>query len=70
MPVMDGFKATEEILKLNPNDRIIAQTAYAMSSDRQKCFESGFCDYISKPIKKDELLSMLLKWQNDTIKAS
>ena len=65
MPVMDGYKATAEILKLDPNAKIIAQTAYAMSSDRQKCFESGFCDYISKPINKEEILSMLLKWQKN-----
>ncbi|MFQ3580032.1 MAG: ATP-binding protein, partial [Bacteroidales bacterium] len=62
MPVKNGFEATREILKLNPNAKIIAQTAYAMAEDKIKCIEFGFCDYISKPIIKEELISKILKW--------
>lgn len=61
MPGMDGYQAATEIWKINPKAKIIAQTAYAMSSDLQKCLDFGFSDYISKPIKKEELLSVLLK---------
>ncbi|WP_368981284.1 hypothetical protein [Pseudomonas poae] len=38
---------------------IIAQTAYAMAEDRVKTLESGFSEYISKPIKKEKLLELL-----------
>lgn len=63
MPKMSGFQAALEIWKINPKAKIIAQTAYAMSSDYQKCKDFGFCDYISKPIKTEELLSLLFKWK-------
>lgn len=62
MPVLDGFKAAKEILEYKPDARIIAQTAYAMSGDREKCIKSGFVDYISKPIQKDQLLDLIVRW--------
>ncbi|OFX17774.1 MAG: hypothetical protein A2033_02295 [Bacteroidetes bacterium GWA2_31_9] len=49
MPEMDGYDATKAIRQFNPNVIIIAQTAYAFSSDREKAFEVGCDDYISKP---------------------
>tara|TARA_R100000027_G_scaffold65887_2_gene60952 strand:- start:4967 stop:9358 length:4392 start_codon:yes stop_codon:yes gene_type:complete len=50
MPVMGGELATKEILSINPDAKIIAQTAYAMADDEKKYLQMGFTDYISKPI--------------------
>jgi CheY-like chemotaxis protein len=41
---------------------IIAMTAASMKGDREKCFEAGMTDYISKPIKKEVLYSVIKKW--------
>jgi len=62
LPVMDGQQAADEIRKINKNIVIIAQTAYAMSDDRQKYLSSGFDDYISKPINPNGLLEMIDKY--------
>ena len=59
MPVMDGYEATLAIKKTHPNIPIIAQTAYALSGDNQKAIEAGCDDYVSKPIKKEELLKKI-----------
>ncbi len=61
MPQMNGYEATREIRKFNKNVVIIAQTAYAMASDRQKAIEAGCNDYISKPINREELVTMIEK---------
>lgn len=50
MPVMDGYEAMHEIKKLRPELKIVAQTAHAMSGDRDRIISSGFEDYIPKPI--------------------
>ena len=62
LPVMDGQQAADEIRKINKNIIIIAQTAYAMSDDRQKYLSSGFDDYISKPINPKGLLDLIGKY--------
>lgn len=63
MPVMDGYEATKALKKLKPNLPIIAQTAYAIAGDREKIIEAGCDDYISKPIKKKDLLEIVRKYQ-------
>ena len=59
MLVMDGYTATKEIKKFRPELPIIAQTAYAIAGDREKTFEAGCDDYISKPIKKEKLMEKI-----------
>ncbi|MCX6568099.1 MAG: PAS domain S-box protein [Candidatus Aminicenantes bacterium] len=67
MPVMDGFEATRAIRSgaakvPNPRIPIIAMTAHAMKSDRERCLEEGMDDYISKPIAPQALAEALEKW--------
>ena len=59
MPEMDGYTATQEIRKFNQNIIIIAQTAYALSDDRDKAIDAGCNGYISKPVEMRELLNLL-----------
>ena len=59
LPMMNGREAMETIKKERPELPIIAQTAFAMSGDKEKYLESGFDDYISKPIQMQELISKL-----------
>ena len=59
MPKMDGYQATKEIRKFNKNVIIFAQTAFALTGDKDKALEAGCNNYISKPIGKDELLKLI-----------
>jgi PAS domain S-box-containing protein len=60
MPDMDGIEAAKRIRKRwRDGPRIIAITAYALEGDRDKCISAGMDDYISKPVKMDELRSKL-----------
>ncbi|MCF8221973.1 MAG: response regulator [Bacteroidales bacterium] len=61
MPEMDGYEATKQIREFNNEVIIIAQTAYGLTGDRQKAIDAGCNDYISKPIKKNELHSLIIK---------
>jgi CheY-like chemotaxis protein len=67
MPVMNGFEATAMIRDadskvLNHAVPIIAMTANAMAKDREECIEAGMDDYLAKPVKKDEIATILQKW--------
>jgi len=62
MPEMDGFDATLQIRKFNKKVIIIAQTAYALSGDREKTLATGCNDYISKPIQKDQFIQLIQKY--------
>ncbi len=63
MPEIDGLDATRTIrLQTGPRPVIIAMTANAMQGDREMCIQAGMDDYISKPIKLEELLKLLEKW--------
>jgi len=56
---MDGFEATRQIRRFNKDVIIIAQTAYTLTGDKEKALEAGCNDYISKPIKREQLLGLI-----------
>lgn len=63
MPQMDGLEATRRIRTDNTaHPFIIAMTANALQQDREKCFEAGMDDYLSKPVILDDLVVLLQKW--------
>ena len=67
MPEMDGIEATRLIREVEekegmPRCPIVALTANAMPADREKCLKAGMDDFLSKPIKKAQLISSVHKW--------
>jgi PAS domain S-box-containing protein len=66
MPEMDGFEATRAIRDLEQGTGrhcpIVALTANAMPSDRQRCLAAGMDDFVSKPFRKQELQRVLARW--------
>ena len=66
MPEMDGLTATSRIIEKWPPEelpKIIAMTAYAMQGDREKCLRAGMNDYVSKPIRIEELVRALSQYK-------
>jgi CheY-like chemotaxis protein len=70
MPEMDGYEASRMIRQAEKGAshswkapvHIVAMTANAMTGDREKCLAAGMDDYLSKPVRKTELRSALMKW--------
>lgn len=64
MPVMDGHAAVKAIRRepCFADLPVIAMTAHALEGDREKCFESGMNDYVSKPFDDKDLFGVLVKW--------
>ncbi|SPE36508.1 putative Histidine kinase [Candidatus Sulfopaludibacter sp. SbA3] len=65
MPEMDGYTAAREIRRLQSDDKrvaIVAMTADALAGAREHCLAAGMDDYISKPVKFDDLCQTLRKW--------
>ena len=61
---MNGYEATTEIRKTNPNTIIIAITAGIITGEKEKCLEIGMNDFIIKPIDKILFETTLIKWIN------
>jgi CheY-like chemotaxis protein len=67
MPEMDGYEAARRIRatwakREADRPRIVAMTGNAMLGDRERCLEAGMDDYISKPVRVEELKAALEKW--------
>ncbi|GAB6057681.1 response regulator [Desulfonatronum parangueonense] len=65
MPKLDGFEATRRIRALESGSRrtpIVAMTAHAMATDKEKCLAAGMDDYLAKPVKTDDLYRVLEKY--------
>jgi len=62
LPVMNGYEATRMIREFNSGVFILAQTAFALSGDKEKAIETGCNDYIAKPIKRAELQGLIQKY--------
>jgi signal transduction histidine kinase/DNA-binding response OmpR family regulator len=64
MPVADGFEATRQIRKAERGRRvpIIAMTALSMSGDRERCIAAGMDEYLSKPIRPEELKALVERY--------
>jgi signal transduction histidine kinase/CheY-like chemotaxis protein len=64
MPEMDGLETTREIRRIPgcKNLPIVAVTAKAMKGDRERCIEAGAWDYLSKPVDREQLLTVLKAW--------
>jgi CheY-like chemotaxis protein len=66
MPEMDGLESTRRIrqeFEINQQPRIIAMTANALRGDRESCLRAGMDDYISKPIRIEDLVTVLNRCQ-------
>jgi len=62
MPEMNGYEATQILKQRYPELPVVAQTAFAMSDDREKALDAGCDDYLAKPIKSKDLLSIAEKY--------
>ncbi|MBM4204486.1 MAG: response regulator [Gammaproteobacteria bacterium] len=67
MPVTDGFAATRAI---RGDERwldvpIIAMTANALAGDRERCIEAGMNDYVAKPVRMHDVVSVLIAWTRE-----
>ena len=85
MPIMDGYQATTMIRNVEVKTRkmragnhlvgkdrapIIAMTAHATKGDKEKCLQAGMDDYITKPLRRKELLKIVNKWIKSAVKVN
>ncbi len=64
LPDINGLELTKIIKSMNENVKVIAQTAYALSGDRESVIAAGCSGYISKPVNRDELLNLIIAYSN------
>jgi PAS domain S-box-containing protein len=65
MPIMDGYDTSRRIRSLKDHNHqiiIVAMTANAMKEDRIRCLDAGMDDYLSKPVRKEELAAKIAHW--------
>jgi two-component system, sensor histidine kinase and response regulator len=67
MPEVDGYEATRRIRGSEHGRHvpIIAMTAHSMPGDRERCLAAGMDDYISKPVRPEQLQSVMKRWLSD-----
>jgi CheY-like chemotaxis protein len=68
MPDMDGLQTTSEIRRRRwerSEVPIVALTAHAMKGDRERCIAAGMDDYLSKPIRPEELVEVVTRWTQE-----
>ena len=73
MPILDGFEAARQICQkwdIHRRPRLIAMTGNAMQGDREKCLAAGMDDYISKPVRLNELEAVLIRWGKPSLPAA
>ncbi|MBN1158280.1 MAG: response regulator [Bacteroidales bacterium] len=64
MPVLNGYDATRQIKRFRPEVPVIAVTAFTKDDDRAFALNAGCDDYLSKPLRKDELLTLINKYRH------
>jgi CheY-like chemotaxis protein/anti-sigma regulatory factor (Ser/Thr protein kinase) len=64
MPRMDGYQATKELRSKGYTVPIVALTAHAMNEEKERAAQSGFTEFLSKPVQRDELLDLLKRFVN------
>ncbi len=64
MPIMNGIEALKKIMEIDHKAKIVMQSAYAMSDEKEVCFASGAKDYLVKPLSKNDLTATVEKWLN------
>jgi CheY-like chemotaxis protein len=64
MPRLDGYETTERIRRQWPDEHlpVIAVTAGAMAGDRERCLAAGMNDYLTKPLREQDLVALLHRW--------
>lgn len=62
MPVMDGFEATKKIRNINKDLPVVAVTAFAISEEKERAEETGFTDYLTKPVNREKLVQTIHKY--------
>ncbi len=67
MPILDGYETTKQLRQREGGHRhtiVIALTAHALPSDRDKCLAAGMDDYLSKPLEQEALGTIIERWAN------
>ena len=59
LPDINGLELTKMIKAINKNLPVVAQTAYALAGDREKALNAGCVEYLTKPVRRDELLNLV-----------
>ena len=62
LPLLGGLEATRQILEMRSDMPVIAQTAFVDENDQEAAFKAGCCEFLAKPIRANEMLSLIKKY--------